>query len=201
MTAQSLSVDEFNTLLQVGALMKNDPAKALQAMAPYYNQLLEVTGSVLPVDIQKAVDEGTISENYAAELARSRAQSALSQQRVTQIENRSNEAETSHRLNDLSSTASTWERQWSSSDPDYAKKAELVKQGLELRWRRGDVPRSDAEMREQCEAERKAVEKQLRNLLPKKLPATSGPQSGAAGTHSATPPKTLMEAMTRAVGG
>lgn len=202
MTAQNLTVDELNTAMQIGAWMRNDPQKALEALTPYVRDLLQIAGATLPADLQQAVDEGTISENYAKELAGARSKSVLSQQRIEQTEQRFNQQQTRQHTAALSASASNWERQWSASDPDYAKKAGLVHQTLKLRWLEGDTPRTEQAMIAQCEEVKKAVEAQLRGLMPKKQPASPGPQTGSAGnTQSAAAPKSMLDVINSVVGG
>ena len=202
LTEKNLTVEEFNNSLQISALMRNDPHAALQALTPYYQALLEVTGTTLPKDLQDAVEGGTISQNYAQEVAKSRAGQTLATQKVAQTEQRFTQQQATERNQTLSTTASAWETEKSSSDPDYSKKAELVRENLELRWRQGDVPQDAAAMRAQCDSALKAVETRLRTFLPKRSATTPSPTIGAAGNPApVTPPKTLEEAMERAIGG
>lgn len=202
LTDNNLTVEEFNQSLQISALMRNDPHKALEALTPYWNTLLQVTGHVLPKDLQEAVEAGTISENYAQEIAKARAGQRLSEQRVEVTEQRSAQQQQSTRHQALQSVASAWEQQWSGSDPDYQKKAPLVREKLELWWSQGKLPQSDVEMRSQLEEAKAAVEKTLRGFMPKKPATTPNPSAGTGGkaAASAPQPKSVLDVINNVVG-
>lgn len=209
LTEKNLTVDEFNTSLQISAAMRNDPHEALRLLTPYFTALQEITGDTLPADVQRALDDGLISETYAQEVARARAgqtiatqQAARSQEQVTQANEREAQAQVAQRQQALSGAATAWERERSAKDPDYAKKASLFRQDLENRWRRGEIPQDEAAMRKQCDEAMQAVETTLRSFIPKKGATTPNPQIGAAGNPAtAAQPKSMLDVVNMAAGG
>lgn len=209
LTEKNLTVEEFNTSLQISAAMRNDPHAALKMLMPYVQALQEVTGTTLPSDIQQALDDGLVSETYARELAQARAGQTLSSQRLARTEQRNTQdrerrerEQTQGRMSALKSAATAWETERSSKDPDYAKKSALFRSELEVRWRRGEVPQDEAAMRKQCDDAMKAVESQLRGFMPKKPQTAPTPSIGAAGTAApAAKPKSMLDVVNLAVGG
>lgn len=209
MTDQNLSVPEFNMLLKVGGLMKNDPVKALEALRPYYERLQMFAGERLPDDLQQQVDGGYITEDLARQQAvqRGETQRAQFQTQVTQQRHQDDQVAQQQQqqaglIDTLSDTASTWEQKWQAADPDYSKKAERVREKIELALHGGTVPQNAAEMQQLCEDKRKEVETELRSLLPNNRQEVQSNPSSAAGGHGAAPaPKTMLEAMNQAVAG
>ncbi len=198
----NLTTDEHNTMLQIGALMRNDPAKALEALTPYYSALLEITGTILPADIQQGVSEGVISEAYGRELAQRRAGENIAGQKL-EMQTSQQEAATQEQVVDvLSKEASAWEKTWAASDPDYEKKAELVNDGIKLRLLGGDIPDGAEAVVKMCEEEKSKVEARMRAFIPKAQSITPSPGSSGGPSSSAPPaPTSMMEAMEQSIAG
>ena len=205
LTAQHLSVDEFNNLLQIGGLMKNDPAKALEALTPYYSKLLEVTGNTLPDDLRTAVDQGMLTEDYAIETAKARANANITKFNADNQQQLHEAQAQTTQVNTLGDAASDWERNWQASDPDYSKKAIRVQERIELAVHRNELTGAStpAEVVAACEKYKGEVEAELRALIPKPKAVDANPGSGTGGSGSAAAnaPKSLIEAMEVAIGG
>lgn len=198
----NLTTDEHNTMLHIGALMRNDPVKALEALTPYYSALLEVTGTILPADIQQAVNEGLVTEDYGKQLAKHRAGESIATQQM-ELQTSQHETATNEQLVDgLSQYATTWEHAWAASDPDYSKKAELVQEGIELRLRQGAQPADQEAIVKMCEEEKSKVEARMRAFMPKTQSITPSPGSSGGPSSLASPaPTTMIEAMEQSVAG
>ena len=189
-------------MLQIGALMRNDPVKALEALTPYYSKLLEVTGTVLPDDIQQAVNTGEITEDYGKQLAKHRAGENIATHRMELQTSRTDASANAQQVEALSTQATTWEKTWAASDPDYEKKAELVRERIELRLLRGDIPSGAKAVVEMCEEEKSKVEAQMRVFMPKQNSLTPSPGSSGGPSSAAPPaPTSLVEAMEQSVAG
>lgn len=205
LTEQHLSVDEFNNLLQIGGLMKNDPVKALEALKPIYTRLLEVTGNTLPADLRTAVDQGLLTEDYAAETAKARANADITQL-ASDFRQQLHEAQAqTQQVNSLGDAASEWERNWKASDPDYSKKATRVQDRIELAVHRKELTGASTatEVVAACEKYKGEVEAELRALMPKPKAVNANPNAGTGGSGSAAAnaPKSMIEAMEAAVSG
>jgi len=199
---KNLTPDEMNTMLQIGALMRNDPAQALEAMTPYYKALLEVTGTILPDDIQQAVNEGLVTEDYGKQLAKHRAGEQITAGQMELERSQHTATENDQFVQAMGNHATTWENSWAASDPDYEKKAKLVNEGIELRLLRGDIPDSAEAVVRMCEEEKTKVEAQMRTFLPKQKSMTPAPGSSGGPSNATLPaPKTMQEAMEQSIAG
>jgi hypothetical protein len=167
---------EANELFEIGALMKNDPAKALELIHPHYQQLLQVTGNILPEDLQQQVQQGFLTREHAIEISRSRAMNQTNQI-ITQEKQQRQQIQTQRQQQQEQTTAiqdgiTNWESKWSKSDPDYNKKKDRVLDQVELMLaranREGKMPQTVDEAIKLAEDARKFVEKDLKQFMPKK---------------------------------
>lgn len=196
LTQQNLSVDEFNNLLVIGGLVKNDPAKALEALTPIYQRVQQSAGVVLSQDLQAAVDQGFVTEDYARQLSQAQAQANQAQFHAQVATQNAQTEQKTALVNALSNEATSWETEWKASDPDYSKKADLVREKVELAVFRGDEVGTPEQVRAVCEKAKQEVEATLRATLPKKTEIKSNtPSSTTGGGSAASKPTTLMEAM------
>ena len=171
-----ISENEANELFNIGALMKNDPIKALELITPHYQQLLQVTGSILPPDLQQQVEQGYLTQAHAAEISRSRAMgqttqaiSREQQEHQQRLEQTRQQQET---VNSIQSAITDWEKKWSSSDPDYSTKKDRVLERVELMLarasNRGEMPKTVDDAIRLAEDAKKHVEKDIRQFMPKR---------------------------------
>lgn len=195
-----LTKDEVNLGFEIMQAMKNDPFRANELLAPYVTKLQEVTGRILPVELQEQVRGGYISEAAAQELATLRARNALAQ---ASAERQTQTTLASQRQADLSAVQTeltTWETSKAATDPDYqAKKATLVQRFLKAKWADGDMPRTAEAARKQADDVLKEVETHLRSVAPPKQELR--PIQGGTTSPAARPAVTsTLDAIRRAVG-
>ena len=114
-----MTAEEAAQGLQIMALMKQDPAKALEALQPYVKSLSEVTGATMPDDIQARVNDGYLDEDAGKELARSRGEVARERQMREQVEQRQIQQEKAQSVGQVVSAVTDWETRTRQSDPDY----------------------------------------------------------------------------------
>lgn len=173
-----ISQEEANQLFNIGALMKNDPVKALEALTPYYNDLLHITGNILPPDLQQQVKQGYITKDKALELSRLRAsgetERAIRTERQTYQQQRDTERQRNEQVATMQGAISDWERNWSASDPDYAKKKDRVLDRVELLLVRasknGTLPKTNDEAVKLANQAKSEVEADLRKMIPQRKP-------------------------------
>ena len=115
----NVTAEEAAQGLQIMALMKQDPAKALEALQPYVKSLSEVTGTTMPDDIQARVNDGYLDEDAGKELARSRGEVARERQMREQVEQRQIQQEQAQSVGQVVSAVTDWETRTRQSDPDY----------------------------------------------------------------------------------
>ena len=200
-----ITKDEANNLFNIGALMKSDPQQALQALTPYYNQLLEVTGNVLPNDLKQQVEQGYITEKNAVELSMHRAQSSHQQVMNQQNDQQQQQQVVAHQQElstNIQSALADLENNWQKSDPDYDVKSTRIQERVKLMWfesnQKGQMPRSVDEAIGMAERAKREIEKEFRQFRPKK-PVTSVDGGGASQVRPQ--PKNTLDVIRQTVGG
>lgn len=182
-----IAQDEANKLFNIGAMMKNNPVKALELITPYYSQLLEITGQILPPDLQQQVQSGYLTQAHAVEISRGRAQQRLTpviaqeqQQRQQQQVVRQQQGNVAS----MQSAVAAWEQKWSSSDPDYSVKKDRVLDRLELTLARaarsGQLPQNAEQAIKLADKVKAEVEAEFRQTKQRKPVSTiDGNNSGS----------------------
>jgi hypothetical protein len=198
-----LSQEEANNLFNIGALMKNDPQKALEAMTPYYNELLQITGNVLPPDLQQQVQQGTITKENAFEMSRLRmtkqTTQAINEDRQTHQQDRDTRHQNDQVVS-MQTALADWEKTWSSSDPDYAKKKSRVLDRVELMLvrasRNNTLPKTKQEAVELAEKAKTEIEADFNQFKPRKKVNTV---DGGSTTSNLPEPKDTKDVIRRAL--
>lgn len=195
-----LESQEVANGFQVMAMMKNDPARALEVLRPMVAQLEQITGHALPDDLRQKVKSGHMSQQDALELSRARAGQRWTEQQ-SQVERQrreAREAEDRQRqsIQTMQQAATTWERQWEASDPDYARLQPLVQTAakadvLEHRNRTGKFPTPD-EVRAILDRAKEQVKAATR---PSRRPPVQTVREQGESRDSAPVPKTMLEAV------
>lgn len=209
----NLSRDDVNTGFEIMRLMRNDPVKAYEALAPIFQTLQATVGEILPKDLQVQVDSGQIPVERAKELSRLRAKegvntSTAAQQaerdKQTRADNARRNAETLQ--TGVASAITKWESDWKASDPDYSLKQSRVNEAIELELNRAvllakegksnNLPRTVEEAVKLANEVKKRVEKEMRAYLPKKnTPLT--PVTGNGVTNGSKPAARNMNEVVR----
>jgi len=168
--------DEANELFNIGALMKNNPFKALELITPYYNGLLEVTGNILPPDLVQQVKAGYMTQAAAVEVSRARAQGRVLPAVQQQTQQRQEVRQQGQNHAAMTGAIATWEQKWSKTDPDYNVKKDRVLDRLELTLARAartkTLPKTAEQAVALAEKVRKEVETELRQNRPRKPVST-----------------------------
>lgn len=170
-----LDQDDANNLFRIGALMKNDPFAALEAITPFYHQLLETTGQILPPDLLQQVQQGYLTKAHALEISRSRAMGKVApalQQEHQQREQQRTSRQQGQNAASMQSAIANWEQNWSKQDPDYSVKKDRVLDRLELMLARAQRENKLPQTVEQAVAlankAKKDVEAEMRQFKQKK---------------------------------
>jgi hypothetical protein len=198
MQRNKLSGDEVNSTFEIASLIKSDPNKALQRLAPIVRGLLEAAGmGNLPDELKAEVETGAITEARARELARARAGEKTATQRLQQTAEE-REAEGKHRQaseikRNVTEAADKWHAA-QSSDPDWNLKQSRVLELVELDIRRNGYPATATVATELFDEVLKTVNAEFKRFAPSKK-SRAGPVIGGAPSQSAAVPKTMKEAM------
>lgn len=204
---RGVELPEVDNAIAVVALMKSDPAKALELLTPLVQDLAKRTGRVLPTDLQEEVRLGYISEARASELAQARAQATSAQQREQERQQREQQERVQREHNDRVTTvtraADEWAKAKATSDPDWHAKQSLVAEAVELELlRRGPdaFPKNQSEAVALAEEAYKRVNQTLKTVAPKPIPRN--PVTGEfASSRSAPEPTSLHDAVKQALRG
>ena len=129
-----LSAPEYDTALNLAAHAKRaydtNDAVAAAKLIPHFQTMIErlshVAGVSFPEDIRGRVDDGSLSEDDARELAQSRLQQQTTQRTLNaereaalQREDARHRDEVAQVTGSIEKAAAAWETQWAGSDPDY----------------------------------------------------------------------------------
>lgn len=126
MRTNGLTPSELDEGFAVMALMKNDPAKALEMLLPKIELLELATGKRLPEDIRRRVDDGEVAEDAAQELARLRMQSEANKQNAEALRQQIEQRTQADFALELKSAADAQEREIAQRDPDFQHKKPFV---------------------------------------------------------------------------
>lgn len=201
-----LTPDDVDQGAELMRLLRSDPAKAAEVLAPVMEQVQRFAGQgSLPDDLQQAVDAGQITEQYAKELAQQRTQSSYYANRTKEEQERmqreaearaQQEAETAR--NAVMGAVNDWEAKWKSSDPDFEKKHRYVRDRVNILAREMGRPIQSAEEAIQlAEKARKQIDDELGSMLPRKE-NKRGTTKGGSSVSTAPEPKSLREVVEQA---
>lgn len=203
MQQNKLQVQDVSQALKIAAAINNDPAKAAEMLQPIVQRLHQYTGEVLPDDLKQRVESGELSEQDARELVKTRNENARlnrqSQQQSQQFE-QSRRTEATQRVQAAMADAANREQdQIAKSDPDYEKKAPLVRDKLAVLIPQRQ-PKSAEEAAALVREAHKAVTKQLSSMVPRRE-IRPGPSSTESGKSRTAPrePETMQEAIAQAM--
>lgn len=206
MRENEITAQELNNVLEITRVINaGDYSKALQLVAPIYQELASRAGEVIPKDLQERVRLGHISEQDARELNRNRAAAEAARQRETRQAERSAQAEEERRVQTMVGTATKaaddWAKEKAKSDPDWHLKQDQVVEQIRLMLfdvGRDGYPKTAQEAVALSEKALKKVEDRLKMLRPK--PTEVRPVTGnSVSPHAKAEPKTLMEAVSSAL--
>jgi hypothetical protein len=192
-----LDVREFNELLGVGALIKQDPAKALERIEAVADQLRGIVGDKLPDTLKKRVDDGEISEADAREISRAKAQASLAEQRRVQDAEGQQQARIQTHLDDCKRAVTAWMDAEAKLDPDWSKKQPLVIREAQELERQYGTPPTVQDAAKLMKAAKARAEEQIRAFVPSRAPVKPAITGGVASTQHAPAPRNIAEAIDR----
>lgn len=127
-----LTPEEAAEVIEIRALMRNDPEKAWELLKPHVTELLTAIGEIVPDDIAARVHSGEISRETAIELSRARAKGTSLEERQKRNDERRKAEDDRRHVQSLRDAAIAWARDRAEKDPAFAEKSELVQK--ELAW-------------------------------------------------------------------
>ena len=166
---------------EVMALLKRDPEAAWAKLKPIVQNLLTVTGNVLPDDLKSRVQRGEIDRSTAMEMAKLRAGQQTLTQRQTFEAQRAEQMAQHQAVQAVKAEVGKWEMAMRQRDPDFDAKYEVV-EGQVLRLQRTEgMPRTPEEAKAQLGRAYEAANKMLASRQPRRperRPVTGGQIAG-----------------------
>ncbi len=194
----NINADEASTGLQIMALMKNDPAKALEALTPFVNTLRELTGEVLPDDIRNKVDDGFMDEDAGRELSKARAE-ADNQKRINdRVVAQQTTLQSQQHTNHLAQTVTAWEDNVRQNDPDYDLKQDEIDDRVRVLVSERGRPNTEEDAISMANEAYESVNQRFRARMGTKR-AIRTASGGKLGGTPVAEPKSLLEAVQNAV--
>lgn len=205
MGTNNLTPTEVAQGFKIMALIKNDPARALEELNGYAYQLQTQLGYVLPKDLQDQVDDGRMTEEAARELSVTRQREQRTSETL-EAERKSNQAaQQEAQLNTLRANISTTITQWESDqkkrNPDYAVLQPMVLDRVRaIVTERGYGFESVQDAKDTADKALKDVQDRMKSFAPRRNKTVENPDPPADRTIPvSTEPKTLGEAIRQAV--
>lgn len=196
-----LSGDEAAEGLQVMALAKTDPVKALEQIKPFVRSLLIAAGEVLPDDLKSSVQKGDMPANAAMEISRARAALAQQQEAQRLAAERAQAEQRVQHSETLRGTAQQWLQERDARDPAFQSKYPLLEREVALMQRKEGVPGTIEGVRDQLNRAYDSVNKQARVVAPAApRPAKSPITGGAAPGKPAPQPTSMLDVIRQARG-
>lgn len=204
MQSNELDARSAANALRIAALVQGaingrvDPASVVSELSHWADQLKAMTGDMLPVDVQQRLDDGSIDESTAKEIARLRAQQGATQRRTQLDQQQLITRSTQAQAGQIYGAIQAWEQSVRARDPDYARKAKLVEttaKSLRLERYGNGLPPSVEQATALAQEAYDMVTRELAAAIPQ--PATvRAPLNGATSSKSTvrTEPKTSLEA-------
>ena len=199
LTKNNISVKDANLgLAQMAALARGDHKAFLDGVMPYVELSRQALGLAVLPRLQPQVEAGEISDAAAreltrAELARARSDGLLEQSRAAEAARQQQEVQ-DRAFHAAAGAITQWESEARSRDPDYAKKAPMVKRFAEGLIAQHGTPTSPDAARALAQRAYEEVNASLAAVRPLPAPTQIAPR-GAGGITGATPePRSAKEA-------
>lgn len=196
-----LSQEDLGVIYEIGALIRNDPFKARERLMPIMRQLDELTGNVLPDELQERARLGYVSEEDARRLAQTEARAqylarAAEEERAAREQQSERAAAESH-VRSVSTVASDWEKAKRTTDPDWSVKQARIGELVELEVLKNGFPKTQKAVVDMLDGFHKRVSEEIGRIAPRR---PIQPVTGTASTRAAAEPRSALEAAKLALG-
>lgn len=171
-------------------------AQALKMLDDSYrNPLAQLAGQILPEDLRLKVEDGSLDEETAAELTRTRAEAQAARGHAEEIEQRSVQSRVNSFEHQVTDTTNRWWADRTQRDPDYAQVEPLVLDFMHAELGRSGPPRSTQEVMNRLNgAYFKAKELSRPAARPPINPPPRNSETPDASRPKLTEPKSVLEA-------
>lgn len=140
-----LAADDVNRLLGIGsALRRGDYRAFLEGVTPYVMVAQEAVGARIAPDLQKQVEDGTLNEDAARELTRTRHQARRAESELTATRQQQTAETQTRNVGAIRDAVDAWEADLRTRDPDYARKSVAVRRFSQALMQERGLPASPA---------------------------------------------------------
>jgi hypothetical protein len=200
MQVNQLTPEEVAQGFQIMALIKHQPEKALEALAPFIEQMELQTGKRLPADLQTQVNDGRLDPTTAAELTRTRAQAEATKAENERLQQQRSQDLAAQSRVQIQNAVAQWETDIRARDPDYKVKERVVMAHVRaaLATERPSTPEAALKV---VEAAYKQASEDLAPIVAARRPTASAPTSSQSTTRAQPVPQTLHDVVRLAAAG
>ena len=188
--SSGMAPEDVSQSLQISALMKSDPIKAVEMVRPIWEELQRRAGVTLPDDLASQVQTGEISETAAAELSRLRREKEHFAGRFEQSQQVNQERQQADQIANLQrsvvSAVGAAEAELSAKDVDFSRKQPMIQQAVQALMMQEGVPQSAEAAVVQYRKAVKSVNDNLSTILPKR-PGVTQIQNSSGGPQVPAP--------------
>ena len=143
-----IAPEDFSYWLNVAALTKNDPAKAMEMLNPKVQELQSFKGEILSPELQSAVENGEMSLEWAKKLAAAENQQKFSQRQTKFTQEQVEQQRQQKFMQEVQTSFDAWAHSVRGSDPDFKPKVspdapdgkfELVLHKIGAEWQKAGI--------------------------------------------------------------
>lgn len=206
MSENDLADADVANLFKAGAALKTGTPEGYRAFlelaGPMVQVALEATGKALPADLRGQVDTGEMTQEAASQVAMSRHATAAAQATATRVTEQRTADQTQATQNQIVTAVSGWMQRTQATDPDYARKADVMKRVTQALVAERGAPQTPEAAVEIAKAAYDEATTVLRSAQPKRptrpqpAPSASSPRGGVK-----TAPQTLADIVAAGLGG
>ncbi len=147
-TTHGIAPEDFSYWLNVAALTKNDPAKAMEMLNPKVQELQSFKGEILSPELQSAVDNGEMSLEWAKKLAAAENQQKFSQRQTKLTQEQVEQQRQQKFMQAVQTSFDSWAHSKLTNDPDFKPKNgvdapdgkfELVLHKIGAEWQKAGI--------------------------------------------------------------
>lgn len=198
MKSNSLTPEEMSQGMEIMALMKQDPAKALEALLPQVELLEIATGKRFPQDIQERVDSGVIDAAAAKELTQTRFAAKANEARAEVATEQLQNTNTQTLAAGMKTAVQTWEAELKTRDPDYSHKQSFVIDRTRV-LAQANPPKSADDAVKLAQQAYDDVTAQMKRIIQPKPATAATVTSGQSSTRSDANPQNLEDIVRRSL--
>jgi len=197
-SSNNLSSEDVVFALDLAAMVsRNDYESFYKVISPLIRHAQEVTGVVLPQDLQGMVEQQQMTPQAAAEFARTRFERAQYENQARQMQQVQETQQVSQVKDNVQRSVSAFEQRLAAQDPDYKAKADAVRRAAQaMLFERGGRISNQHEALQIVQAAYNEVNAQYRRI--KQPVRATAPTPGASNPQTPparSAPKNLMEAV------